>query len=254
VTRERAEERRGDEGPVFYDDGQVFATYIASRKRTDNPNDTLEGPSLWEILGPVRGLRVLDLGCGDARFGRALLDAGCAVYLGIEPSENMHRAACAVLAGTDGEAVRSTIEDWTYPAETFDVVVSRLALHYVEDVGAVCANVYGALVTGGRFVFSVEHPVITSCDRARPPGGKRQDWVVDDYHVAGRRVTDWLGGTVAKYHRTVEGYFGALREAGFTVDQLREGHPQRDRFASEETYRRRLRIPLFLLLAATKPA
>jgi hypothetical protein len=67
-------------------------------------------------------------------------------------------------------------------------------------------------------------------------------------------VTEWLGGSVVKYHRTVEGYFGALLRAGFTLEQLREGQPVRERFASEEAYLRRLRIPLFLLLAAAKPA
>jgi SAM-dependent methyltransferase len=249
----RSDDREAAPGPAFYDDAGVFATYLAHRASTDNPNDTLEGPTLRAMLGSVGGRRILDLGCGDARFGRALLDEGCAGYIGIEPSANMHRAAEATLAGTEGRAVPATIEDWEYPAEAFDVVVSRLALHYVEDLGAACANVFRTLVPGGRFVFSVEHPVITSCDRARPPGTKRQEWIVDDYHVAGRRVTDWLGGTVAKYHRTVEAYFTAPRRAGFTVDELREGHPERERFASEETYRRRLRIPLFLLLAATKP-
>ena len=35
-----------------------------------------EEPALLETLGPVEGMRVLDLGCGDAAFGRQLLLAG----------------------------------------------------------------------------------------------------------------------------------------------------------------------------------
>ena len=38
------------------------------------------------------------------------------------------------------------------------------------------AKVYEALVEGGRFVFSIEPPVITSCDRAWQTPGPRQDW------------------------------------------------------------------------------
>jgi SAM-dependent methyltransferase len=243
----------GTDGPDFYDDEQVFATYMAHRRRPDNPNDTIERPALLDLLGSVGGLRVLDLGCGDARFGRELLEAGCRSYTGLEASRNMIAAARETLAGTAGQLVEATIEGWSYPVAAFDLVVSRLALHYVEDFAALCDRVFAALAPGGRFVFSVEHPVITSCDRGWPAGTQRQDWVVDDYHRPGRRVTSWLGGEVVKYHRTIEGYFGALQDAGFTVERLLEGTPRREQFASEETYARRLRIPLFLLLAAGKP-
>ena len=76
---------------------------------------------------------------------------------------------------------------------------------------------------------------------------------MDGYHVSGRRVTNWLGQDVVKYHRTVEEYFGGLQQAGFVVEGLREGRPRRERFLREETYLRRLRIPVMLLLAARKP-
>ena len=92
-----------------------------------------------------------------------------------------------------------------------------MALHYVEDIRAVCAQVFQTLVPGGRFVFSVEHPVITSCDRAWQSGGPRQHWIVDGYFETGPRVTSWMGGRVVKYHRTIEDYFGALAGAGFRV-------------------------------------
>ena len=243
----------GVEGPRFYDDEQVFTTYTAHRSRPDNPNDTMERPVILELLGDVVGLRVLDLGCGDARLGRDLLAEGCASYTGLEGSERMCRVARETLAGSDGQVIETTIEAWQYPPGAFDLVVSRLALHYVEDVGAVCVAVHRTLVPGGRFVLSVEHPVITSCDRGWPAGTQRQDWVVDDYHQSGRRVTNWLGGQVVKYHRSVEEYFGAVQQAGFMVEQLREGQPRRDRFSQEQTYQRRLRIPLFLMLAARKP-
>jgi hypothetical protein len=39
---------------------------------------------------------------------------------------------------------------------------------YVADLVPIFANVFEALVAGGQFVFSVEHPVTTSCDRGWP--------------------------------------------------------------------------------------
>ena len=126
----------------------------------------------------------------------------------------MAGAGRETLAGTDGQVVQASIEAWEYPPEAFDLVISRLALHYVEDVEATFRRVFRALVPGGRLVFSVEHPVLTSCDRAWPPGSKRQDWIVDDYHVSGKRVTSWMGQDVVKYHHTVEEFFGALHRRG----------------------------------------
>ncbi len=241
------------DGPEFYDDAQVFATYMRSRERDETPNDTLEWPDLLDLIGPVAGRRILDLGCGDARTGRELLARGAASYLGVEPSVNMAGAAHALLHGTAGTVVQATIEEWGYPTAAFDLVLSRLALHYVEDVATAFRRVFGALVPGGRFVFSVEHPVITSCDRAYPAGTQRQGWIVDDYHVQGRRVTTWLGGEVVKYHRTVEEYVSGLLRAGFVLEGLREATPRRSAFLRDETYRRRQRIPLFLLAAGCKP-
>jgi SAM-dependent methyltransferase len=239
-------------GPAFYDDQAVFARYMAARQRRDNPNDTLERPVMLELTGDLAGLRVLDLGCGDATFGREMLARGGQAYVGVEGSRNMAAAGRATLAGTAGEIIDCPLEQWQAPAEAFDLAVARLSLHYLADLAPVLAQVHRALVAGGRFVLSVEHPVITSCDRGWPAGTARQDWVVDDYFVTGARETTWMGGAVRKYHRTVEDYFGALQQAGFLVEQLRESRPQREQFADEQNYQRRMRIPLFLFLAGRK--
>ena len=63
-------------GPEFYDDATVFATYQRHRARPDSPNDTLEALVIWTMLGDVAGCDILDLGCGDAQFGRDLLARG----------------------------------------------------------------------------------------------------------------------------------------------------------------------------------
>jgi SAM-dependent methyltransferase/8-oxo-dGTP pyrophosphatase MutT (NUDIX family) len=230
-------------GGAFYDQARVFDTYMAHRARPESPNEAIEGPVFVEVLGSVRGLRVLDLGCGDGSLGQRLLDAGCASYSGIDASRRMVERA--------GGAVRHMrIEDFTAEPGSADIVVSRLALHYVEDLESVFANVRRALSAHGRFIFSVEHPVITSTDRAWQGRGQRQEWVVDDYFVTGRRETDWLGARVVKFHRTVEEYVRLVQTAGFRLETLREPGPTRAFIESEDEFRRRQRIPLFVLIAA----
>jgi len=240
-------------GIAFYDDDAVFETYMARRKRADNPNDTIEKPVILELIGNFTNQRILDLGCGDASFGQEALSKGCQSYLGIEGSGNMFKSAQQNLAGTNGKVVQADIESWDYPTHAFDLVISRLVFHYIKDMDEVFRQVYRPLTENGRFVFSVEHPVITSCDRAGQGKGKRQDWLVDHYFDTGQRVTSWMGGQVIMYHRTVENYFVGLQRAGFLVEGLREAAPQPEQFGNDDvTYQRRKRIPLFLIMASHK--
>lgn len=241
-------------GPGFYDNEAVFATYMRGRAtRLDSPNETLEKPIFDELVGNLADLRILDLGCGNAAFGLEALQKGCHSYLGIDGSHKMVEVAKEKLSGTLGKVVRATIETWDYPLQQFDLVTSRLALHYVQEIEPVFAKVYQALIEGGRFIFSVEHPVITSCDRAWQTDGPRQDWIVDNYFDTGPRLTNWMGGQVIKYHRTVEDYFAALHAIGLVVDAVRESRPLRTRFRDEATYERRKRIPLMLFFSAHHP-
>lgn len=243
----------GVAGPDFYDDERVFATYMRSRDRPDNPNDTIEQPILRGLAGPLSGLRILDLGCGRAAFGCYALENGCRSYTGVDGSRRMVAVAREALHEGTAEIVQADIERWTAPAAAVDLVVSSLALHYVQSIDDLLRRAHGALVPGGRLVFSVEHPVITSCDRGWV-SGQRQSWIVDDYFVEGPRETAWLGGQVVKYHRTVETYVAAVERAGFVLTGLRESAPERARFTDKTEYERRMRIPLFLFLAGQKPA
>ena len=237
------------EGSRFYDDDSVFGAYSRLRERTGSANDTLERPVILELLGEVGGHDFLDLGCGDAGFGKELLATGAASYLGVDGSQNMITQAGKTLEGTIGRVVRSELDEWTYPVASCSRVCARLSLHYVSNIGPLFQKIHRTLRPGGRFVFSVEHPVITSCDLSCDDVDTGQNWVVDNYFNRGKRVTRWLGANVVKYHRTVEDYFLALQAAGFTVESVRESNPVRSNFRSDETFVRRLRIPLFLFMA-----
>lgn len=240
------------DGPDFYDEAETFRTYTAHRLRPDGPNEVLERPIIEELIGDARDLDVLDLGCGDGEFGAWLLDQGCASYTGLDASERMVSAAKLTLESTRGRVIRGGIDTWDYPRGEFDLVVSRLALHYVEDLEKALSGVHRSLRDSGRFVFSVEHPVMTCSDESRRAGGKRSTWIVDRYFEPGRREIHWLGSSVSIFHRTVEDYFEFAQRAGFAVESLRESRPDPARFSDPAELERRRRTPLMLFLACRR--
>lgn len=242
------------QGSSFYDNSAVFDTYTKMRRHTESANDTLEAPVIWQLLndaGGVKGHDFLDLGCGNAQFGKQLLAAGAASYLGLDGSANMVAEAEKTLQTTPGRVVRSELQDWSYPANSASRVCARLVLHYVEGLEALFAQIHRALRPGGLLVYSTEHPTLTAHEMALDDGPDGA-WLVDNYFNTGPRITHWLGEKVVKYHRTVEDHFSALQNSGFVVETLRESKPERANFETEETFLRRQRVPLFLFMVARK--
>ena len=176
----------------FYDRPGMLERYRDATAGVSDPKDVMEEPALLEEIGDPRELRVLDLGCGDAAIGRTLLEAGCARYVGVDVSARMVAAAEETLRGTAGEAVRGDIAEFTAPPGAFDLVVSRLALHYVEDLDGVLAAAHASLAPAGRIVFSTVHPVMTSHEPREDPDALMTDWVVDGYFEGGPRERRWL--------------------------------------------------------------
>ncbi|PLR84827.1 SAM-dependent methyltransferase [Bacillus sp. V33-4] len=239
-----------DNGSQYYDNDDFFRKYTLKRESKDNANDTIEKPIFQELVGNVSGLYILDLGCGDGKYGVKLLQAGSAGYLGLEGSNNMYNLAVKNLEIFEhGNVVHSTLEDYDFPESRYDLVVSRLVLHYIENIDTLFEKIYCSLKDGGRFIFSIEHSVITSTLQTV---GQRTGWLVDQYFSEGIRDQIWLDPQVYKYHRTIETYFLALQNVGFNIEKLRESKPLRQHFKNADIYERRLTIPWFLFMAGKK--
>ena len=54
------------------------------------------------------------------------------------------------------------IEEASFAAARFDLVVSVLALHYVDDYRGVMARIAEWLTPGGVLVYSTGHPIFTA--------------------------------------------------------------------------------------------
>ncbi len=238
-------------GGSFYDDQSAFDAYLNHRHAAvSSPNLVMEDPAFTQAVGPLAGRRILDLGCGDGTFAAVAADAGVASYLGIDGSQRMIERARHAVSSERVRFEQADMEDYRSADESFDLVTSRLALHYLADLSPVLTNARRALVDGGQFVATVVHPVVTAA--ATVPDGPRQAVEVDDYFEPGPRTRSWFNSEVTWFHRTVEHYIDAVLSADFSIEAVRECAPVEALFDGDTSeFERRRRAPLFLLLAAT---
>ncbi|GAA1765601.1 class I SAM-dependent methyltransferase [Luedemannella helvata] len=113
------------------------------------------------LLGDVAGRRVLEIGSGAGQCGRWLVARGArAVAVELSARQLWHSRRLDGRSGVRLPAVQADASRLPFAERSFDAVCSSYgALPFVADAGAVCAEVARVLRPGGRFVFSVTHPV-----------------------------------------------------------------------------------------------
>ncbi|KAK9318824.1 S-adenosyl-L-methionine-dependent methyltransferase [Lipomyces orientalis] len=238
----------------IYDNQEFFNEYSKLARSKKGLQGAPEWPYLRVMVQDIRDLTVLDLGCGFGWFCRWAKEAGARRAHGIDISQNM--LSMALAAGSD-PAITYEVADLdqvNLPIESFDVVYSSLTIHYLEDPRRLFGQVYNTLSPGGRFVFSVEHPIFTA---PTDPSWKKTAngevfWPLDAYSQEGPRTTDWLAKGVRKYHTTLETYLSLLLDAGFTLKSLKEWMPSDEDLRVHPEWVDERHRPAFLLVAAQK--
>ncbi len=238
-----------------YDNPAFFDAYSQMERSKKGLAGAGEWPALKALLPELAGKRVLDLGCGYGWHCRYALDRGADEVVGVDLSQRMLEQARLRTNSERCHYLQMAIEDVDFPPAYFDVVISSLALHYVEDYEGVLRRVAACLKVGGDFVFSVEHPVFTAYgnqDWYRDGSGKALHWPVDRYFFPGERQAVFLGETMTKYHRTLTGYVEPLLQAGFALRGLVEPQPTEQMLAEIAGMADELRRPMMLILAAKR--
>jgi SAM-dependent methyltransferase len=236
----------------IYDDPVFFAGYLKLRDTESGLNAAIEQPAFDALLPPLAGRRVLDLGSGLGDFARRARAQGAAEVVGVELSRRMLAVARERTDDAQVRYVHSSIESFDCGEREWDLVAASLALHYVDDVASLARRVHRGLRPGGRFVFSVEHPVCTACpqDWVKDAEGNLLHWPLDDYANEGQREIEWWVPGVRKFHRTVSTYVNALLEAGFALRRMAEPGPVPAALAARPGLAVHARRPVFLLLSA----
>lgn len=237
-----------------YDNDSFFEKY----SQMDRSKKGLEGAGEWQTLKALlpgfKGRRLLDLGCGYGWHCIYAMERGAVSALGIDISEKMLQIAREKTSYPQVEYRCCAMEDLEVPAASFDVVLSSLAFHYVEQYVKIVDKVYESLVTGGSFVFSVEHPVFTAQgtqDWYYGDKGEILHFPVDNYYYEGKRKAVFLGEEVVKYHRTLTTYLNTLLTHGFVIQQIVEPQPP-ESMLDIPGMKDEMRRPMMLIVVARK--
>lgn len=120
----------------------------------------LEQPEVERALGPVRGLDVLDVGCGTGRHTLPVAEAGARVT-GVDFSEEM----LARLRSKPGaERVRLIRHDLAttlpFADRSFDRVLSALVLEHIADLHHFFGELRRVVRDDGWVVVSAMHPAM----------------------------------------------------------------------------------------------
>ena len=208
-------------------------------------NAYYERPAMLQLLGDVKGLSILDVGCGDGTYSSILLENGAQEIFGFDISENM-LALAQDKVGDRVQLHHASLEDTLdfIPNDHFDRIICPLMMHYVADWERAFIKLNTKLKSNGLLLFSTGHPM----DDFRFSQSK-------NYFTTELIEEDWksLNVIVKTYRRPLSEIFRSFHAAGFVLDQLVEPKP----LASLEeinptTYHRLSTLPAFICFRLRK--
>lgn len=239
------------------------------RDGRDRAREIFNNPMFLAFLPDIAGREIIDLGCGEGRNTRVFARLG-AKLTGVDISPRMIEAATAAeaqepLGITYRLSSYADLSSW--PGESFDLAVSTMALMDGPDFAGAAREAYRVLRPGGGLYFSVLHPCFVTPqqkwlkdEHGREIGFRVGDYFSDEVYVERWRFTaappeDADLFAVPRFPYRLETYVNALCAAGFRISKISEPRPT-EAMAAGHPWLERLRrhIPLFLYVAAQRPA
>ena len=228
------------------------------------------GPATERLLGPVEGLHLLDVACGNGHFARRLADLGARV-LALDFSDAFLERARARSASYH-DRIEYRHLDATNASElralgpsSFDGAVCTMALMDMTETRPLFQALAELLRPGAAFVFSVTHPAFNHTGATRgleeiegPNGLEERPYVrIDRYRTGGPGLgTGIIGQPVGHWYfeRTLTELLAPAFASGFIVDAFEELPTPPDMPAARPlAWSKFPEIPPFLIARACRP-
>lgn len=241
----------------IYDNETFFQGYKKLRENEVNANNLFEIPALFSLLPNLSGKRILDLGCGFGEHCVEYVKKGASKVVGIDISEKMIEVAQKENGDPKIEYLNMPMEELGKLSDRFDVVISSLAFHYVEDFTGVVHKIYNLMDEGGIFVFSQENPLSTCYSGnagrwTRDENGNKLYLNLQGYGLEGEKESAWFVDGIKKYHRMFSTIINTLTKTGFVVEKLIEPLPDEALLEKYPEYNDLFHKPDFLIVRARK--
>ena len=210
-------------------------------------------PTMLGLLGDVRGKRILDLGCGEGGYSRALAKAGAEI-VAVDCSSKAIEYATAMAREENlpvTHYIRNSNDLFDLASEQFDIVLCSMMLMDCEDLDGTLREVYRVLKPDGRLFASVLHPCFDGNHEhgiGRQGIGIDREVVVKNYFAPKEWSAPlWKGSIpVVWRHRTLEEYVKAFLRAGLTIADLNEPRATDEQAAISVGLAWLQKIPLYL--------
>jgi SAM-dependent methyltransferase len=113
------------------------------------------------LLGPLSGRQILEVGCGSAAGSRWLTTQGArAVALDLSAGMLRHASLINDRTAVHPALVQGDAMSLPFGADSFDLAFTAFgAVPFVSDSARIMREVHRVLRPGGRWVFSVTHPM-----------------------------------------------------------------------------------------------
>lgn len=238
-----------------YDDSKFFNNYSKMYRSQHGLKGAGEWHVLQKLLPDFKGKKVLDLGCGYGWHCRYAIENGASSVTGVDISMKMIEKAKEINNLSNICYIVSPLEKIDLKRGEYDLVLSSLVFHYIENLENLFQKIFNFLKDKGKFIFSVEHPIFTAYGNQDWFYNQKEEkacWPVDNYFYQGKREAIFLGEKVTKYHHTLTGYVSTLLKAGFVIDNIVEPMPSKEMLKEFPEMKEELRRPMMLIISAQK--
>ncbi len=221
------------------------------------------GPIQAELCGDVGGKRLLDVGCGSGYFSREMARRGARV-IGVDLSprmiEHARRLEAESSLGVEYVVADAAEVASRFGAQSFDMVVSCMALQDMPDVPAVLRAVHEVLRPRGRFVVSITHPCTDTPLREwqRDALGRKRCLCIDRYFDRVAVEYTWRGWeydfTTPAVHVPLEDWFAWILGAGFELRAFREPRPSEEALRARPDLEDAAKVPYYVMFDLVRAA
>lgn len=191
-------------------DPQFAQTYMVNASDVDANwyEHSVNLASFWSLL-PDGVKMILDFGCGSGEFTTQLKDKGYEVD-GCDGSPAMIELAEKHYKGIDFFVWDGMIA--CPKPKLYDAIMSKLTLHFIENLGELALNLNSILRPNGNLLISVPHPISTI--------PKADGAYLEHMHYDTQIGT--YGMHITMIHRSVQDYINPFLDGGFVLTGIVE--------------------------------